>query len=113
MEAHTEWLRQIDAEADGELTLVEQAALARHLTTCVHCAGARASHLELRLALAQAAGSPQARIAPRPAIRGGTVARWVALALLAGAAAGWGLHAGWGGPGGGSVEDVRAAIVVR
>ena len=113
MEEHTEWLRQIDAESDGELTLVEQAALARHLAGCTHCAGARASHLELRVALAQSAGDPQARLAPRPVMRAGTVARWAVVALVAGVVLGWGLHAGWGGPGGGAIEDVRAAFVVR
>jgi anti-sigma factor RsiW len=113
MDEHTEWLRQIDAESDGELTLVEQAALARHLAGCTHCSGARASHLELRVALAQSAGAPQARLAPRPVIRARTVARWAVFALLAGVVAGWGLHAGWGGPGGGALEDVRAVIVVR
>ncbi|HXF94614.1 MAG TPA: zf-HC2 domain-containing protein, partial [Gemmatimonadales bacterium] len=79
MEAHTDWLRQIDAELEGELTLVEQAALARHLVSCSHCAGARASHLELRVAMARAAGEPHARRVPRPSIRGRAVVVWAAL----------------------------------
>jgi anti-sigma factor RsiW len=113
MEEHAEWLQQIDAELDGELTLVERAALARHLATCAHCAGSRASHLEMRVALARSAGEPQARAVPRPAIRGRAVVLWAVLALLAGTGFGWQLHSRWGGPGGGSLDDVRAAIVVR
>jgi anti-sigma factor RsiW len=113
MSEHTDWLRQIDAELDGALTLSEQAALGRHLAACPHCAGARASNLEMRVQLALAAGEPQARAVPRPIIRGRIVARWVAVALLAGIAAGWVLYGEFGGPGGGTVEDVRAAILVR
>lgn len=113
MEEHAEWVRQIDAELDGESTLVERAALARHLATCAHCAGARASHLELRLALARSAGEPHARTVPRPAIRGRVLVLSVVVASLAGAALGWQLHSRWGGPGGGALDDTRAAIVVR
>lgn len=110
-EIHHEWLRQIDAELDGELSLVERAALAKHLAGCSHCAGARASQLEVRVAVARSAGDPHARVVPRPAIRGRALAFWMVLALVAGAAAGWLAHSRWGGPGG-SLEDSRAAIVV-
>jgi len=113
MSSHEEWVRQIDAELDGELTLAERAALARHLAGCGACAGARASHLEMRVALARSAGEPQARTVPRPRIRGRSVALWVALSLLAGAAGGWLAHARWGGPGPGSLEASRAAFVVE
>jgi anti-sigma factor RsiW len=118
MNEHTEWTRQLDPEIDGELTLVERAALARHLASCPHCAGARASHLELRVAMAQAAGDPLARVVPRPAIRGRTVIRWAVTGLLIGAATGWWLHSRWGIPGGvgpetGALEQARATIVIR
>lgn len=112
MEQHTEWLRQLDAELEGELTLVERAALARHLASCTHCAGARASHLELRVAMARAAGEPQAIAVPRTGIRGRTIFVLTVAALLGGAVLGWQLHMRWG-PGSGSLEDVRAAIVVH
>src|SRR5256885_6077472 len=84
MSLHEDWVRQIDAELDGELTLAERAALARHLAACGACAGARASHLEMRVALARSAGGPQARTGPRPRIRGRRVALWGAPSLLAG-----------------------------
>src|SRR5881296_1720729 len=67
MSLHEDWVRQIDAELDGELTLAERAALARHLAGCPACAGARASHLELRVALARSAGEPHARAGAGPA----------------------------------------------
>jgi len=82
--SHEQWLVQIDAELDGELSLVERAALAKHLATCAHCAGARASQLEVRVALARSAGNPHAFVVPRPSIRAGTLALWVALALATG-----------------------------
>ena len=113
MSLHEDWVRQIDAELDGELTLAERAALARHLAGCPACAGARASHLELRVALARSAGEPHARAVPRPRIRGRMVLLWVTLSLLAGAAGGWLAHARWGGPGQGSLEASRAAFVVE
>ncbi len=113
MNGHETWVRQIDAELDGELSLPEQAALARHLAACASCAGARASHLDLRAALARAAGEPHARAVPRPVIRGRVLAFWVAVGLLVGAAAGWVAHARWSGPGRGSLEASRAAIVVQ
>ena len=99
-ESHELWLRQIDAELDGELSLIERSALAKHLASCSHCSGARASQLEVRV------------VVPRPTIRGRALAFWVTLALLAGAAVGWLAYGRWGGPGSGSVEDARAAIVV-
>src|SRR2546428_10111557 len=37
-------------------SLPERAALARHLAGCRHCAEARVSHLELRVAFARSAG---------------------------------------------------------
>jgi len=109
---HESWLVQIDAELDGELSLVERAALAKHLATCSHCAGARASQLEVRVALARSAGNPHAFVVPRPTIRAGTLALWVAVALGSGLLAGWLAYSRWGGPGG-SLEDTRAAIVVQ
>ena len=113
MNAHEEWVQQIDAELDGELTLPERAALAHHLASCAACAGARASHLELRVALARSAGQPDARAVPRPQIRGSSVALWVAISLLVGATAGWVAHVRWGGPGPGSLEASRAAFAVE
>ena len=113
MSDHQEWVRQIDAELDGELTLPERAALARHLATCGACAGARASHLELRVALARSAGQPHATAVPRPVIRGGSVAFWASLSVLLAIGAGWLAHARWGGPGPGSLEASRAAFTVE
>jgi hypothetical protein len=111
---HEQWLVQIDAELDGELSLVERAALAKHLATCAHCAGARASQLEVRVALARSAGNPHAFVVPRPAIRAGTLMLWVVIALSAGLIAGWIVHQRWGGPGGGgSLEETRGTIVVH
>ena len=115
MEGHANWVRQIEAELDGELPLAEQAALARHLTGCAHCSGARASHLELRAAAASAAGDPHARalVHPKP-IAGRTLAGIISGLLVAGALLGWGIHARWGAPGGGgNLERTRASIVVR
>jgi len=111
-DGHDVWLKQIDAELDGELSLVERAALAKHLATCSRCAGARASQLEVRVALARSAGDPHARIVPRPAIRGRALVFWTVVALVLGIGAGWLAHGRWGGPGPGSLEDARAAIVV-
>ncbi len=111
---HEHWLAQIDAELDGELPLVERAALAKHLVTCAHCAGARASHLEMRVALARSAGHPHALVVPRPAIRAGTLALWVVLALATGVLGGWAASQRWGGPGGGApLEETRGTIVVQ
>src|SRR5882762_5959413 len=112
--AHEQWRVQIDAELDGELSLVERAALAKHLATCARCAGARASQLEVRVALARSAGNPHAFVVPRPSIRAGTLALWVALALGTGLLAGWAADRRWGGPGGGSaLEEARGTIVVQ
>jgi hypothetical protein len=111
---HEQWLLQIDAELDGELSLVERAALAKHLTTCAHCAGARASQLEVRVALARSAGNPHAFVVPRPSIRAGTLALWMFLALATGLLGGWIANRRWGGPGGGgSLEETRGTIVVQ
>ena len=112
MSDHDEWVRQIDAELDGELTLPERAALARHLAGCTACAGARASHLELRVALARSAGQPHALTVPRPAIRARNVALWVAATLVFGLAAGWLAHVRWGGPGADSLETSRATFSI-
>lgn len=112
-EAHEHWHVQIDAELDGELSLVERAALAKHLATCAHCAGARASQLEVRVALARSAGDPHAHVVPRPIIRPRTLVLWVAVALIVGAAGGWLAYWQWGVPGGEPVEDARASIVVQ
>lgn len=111
---HEQWLAQIDAELDGELSLVERAALAKHLVTCAHCAGARASHLEVRVALARSAGNPHAFVVPRPSIRARTLALWVLLALAAGLVGGWVATHRWGGPGGRApLEETRGTIVVQ
>jgi anti-sigma factor RsiW len=110
---HEEWVRQIAAELDGELTLPERAALAHHLAGCSACAGARASHLELRVALARSAGQPDVRAVPRSQSRGRRVAFWVAIILLGGITAGWLAHARWGGPGPGSLEASRAAFTLE
>jgi anti-sigma factor RsiW len=111
---HEQWVAQIDAELDGELSLAERAALAKHLATCGHCAGARASHLEVRVALARSAGNPHAFVVPRPSIRAGTLTIWVILALATGALGGWLANIRWGGPGGGgSLEETRGTIVVQ
>ena len=111
---HEQWLVQIDAELDGELSLVERAALAKHLATCAHCAGARASQLEVRVALARSAGNPHAFVVPRPSIRAGTLALWVMIALGIGLLAGWVGNRRWGGPGSGApLEDTRGTIVVQ
>ena len=111
---HNQWLVQIDAELDGELSLVERAALAKHLATCARCAGARASQLEVRVALARSAGNPHAFVVPRPSIRAGTLALWVVIALATGLVAGWVASLRWGGPGGGAaLEETRGTIVVH
>src|SRR5205807_2155903 len=83
---HDDWLRQIEQELDGELSLPERAALARHLAGCRHCAETRVSHLEMRVAFARSAGQPHAHTVPRPAIRGRTLGLWMAISLIAGAA---------------------------
>ncbi len=106
-------MRQIDLELDGELSLTERAALARHLAGCRHCAEARVNHLEMRVAFARSAGDPHARTVPRPRIRGRTLALWMTLSLIAGAAAGWLAHWRWGGPGPASLEDTRATLVAQ
>lgn len=109
---HAEWVRQIEAEVEGELSLAERAALARHLVGCPRCAGARASHLEMRAAMVAAAGDPHARAVAQPVIRPRKVVLLVWLALLVGVAAGWLVHQRWGAPGQGSLEGGRATIVV-
>ena len=111
---HEPWLVQIDAELDGELSLMERAALAKHLATCAHCAGARASQLEVRVALARSAGNPHAFVVPRPSIRAGTLTLWVMIALAIGLLGGWLANHRWGAPGGGApLEDSRGTIVVQ
>jgi anti-sigma factor RsiW len=110
---HEAWVRQIDLELDGELSLPERAALARHLAGCRHCTEARVSHLEMRVAFARSAGEPHARTVPRPAIRGGTLALWMVISLVVGAAAGWLAHVRWGGPGADSLEATRATFVAH
>jgi len=112
--SHEPWLVQIDAELDGELSLMERAALAKHLATCAHCAGARASQLEVRVALARSAGNPHAFVVPRPSIRAGTLMLWVIAALALGLLGGWLANRRWCGPGGGApLEETRGTIVVQ
>jgi anti-sigma factor RsiW len=113
MSDHERWAREIEVELDGDLTLAEQAALARHVAVCPTCAGTRASHLELRASLARASGHPRAKIIPRQVLRGRTLALLTLLAALAGAGGGWLAHARWGGPGAGGLEASRATIDIR
>jgi hypothetical protein len=63
--------------------------------------------------MAHAAGAGDTNVVPRPAVPPRrTLLLWTAVAVLIGAAVGWGAHQRWGGPGG-AVEDGRAAIFVR
>jgi anti-sigma factor RsiW len=110
MDAHVEWMRQVEAEVEGELSLAERAALARHLMSCPHCAGARASHFELRAALASSAGEPHARAVPTGS-RGRRSLVAFMLVLIIGLAAGWFGHHYWSSPGPASLEASRATIV--
>jgi len=110
---HDDWLKQIEQELDGELSLPERAGLARHLAGCRHCAESRVSHIEMRVAFARSAGQPHAHTVPRPAIRGRTLGLWMVLSLIAGAAAGWFAHVQWGGPGPTSREATRALFVAQ
>jgi len=113
MSDHERWAREIEVELDGDLTLAEQAALARHVAVCPTCAGTRASLFELRASLARASGHPRAKIIPRQMLRGRTLALLALLAALAGAGGGWLAHARWGGPGSGGLEASRATIDIR
>ena len=116
MTVHEDWVRQINAELDGELSLKESAALARHLVTCGACASARVSQLELRVALAPAtghAGKRHSSAHSRGAVRAHRAVAWVLLSIVVASAAGWLAHARWGGPLRGSVESSRAAFVVQ
>jgi anti-sigma factor RsiW len=110
MDTHVEWMRQVEAEVEGELSLAERAALARHLTSCPHCAGARASHLELRAALASSAGEPHARAVPAGSRERRSLIGLM-LVLVIGLAAGWFGHRYWSSPGSASLEASRATIV--
>jgi putative zinc finger protein len=111
--SHEEWVKQIDLELDGELSLSERAALARHLAGCRHCAEARVNHLEMRVAFARSAGEPHAHTVPRPRISAGALTLWMVLSLLAGVAAGWLGHIRWGGPGPASLESTRATFLAQ
>jgi hypothetical protein len=111
MDGHEEWVRQIEAEIEGELSLAERAALARHLAACPRCAGARASHLELRAALAAATGDPHARALPVSKVSGRSLVFAVVLALIVGLAAGWFVESRILTPGPGSLEGSRATLV--
>lgn len=112
MDEHAEWRARIGAAADGELSLPEQAALARHLAGCAACAGAWASALEVRAAMARSAGAPGARTVPRRRL--GRSARRIVVVLLivGGVIAGWLARDWWGVAADVPVEDGRAAIVV-
>jgi anti-sigma factor RsiW len=110
---HDEWVRQVDLELDGELSLPESALLARHLAGCRHCAEARVSHLEMRVAFARSAGEPHARTVPRPRISARSLTLWMAASLAVGAAAGWLGHTRWGGLGPDSLEATRATFLAR
>src|SRR5258708_37664404 len=113
MRGHERWAREIEVELAGDLTLAEQAALARHVAVCPTCAGTRASHLELRASLARASGHPRAKIIPRQVLRGRTLALLALLAALAGAGGGWLAHARWGGPGSGGLQASPPTIGIR
>ena len=108
---HSEWVRQIEAEVEGELSLVERAALARHLISCQRCAGARASHLELRAAMAAATGEAHVLSLGRAPRRTRTSVLIVLIIALAAAAVGWLAHWRFGAPGRGTLEAGRATIV--
>lgn len=110
---HEDWVRLIDLELDGELSLPERATLARHLAGCRHCAEARVSHLEMRVAFARSAGEPHARTVPRPRLRGRVLVVATAIGVAAGVAGGWVAHQRWGGPGGGALEETRAVLMAR
>ena len=110
---HEDWVRQIDLELDGELSLTERASVARHLAACRHCAEARVNHLEMRVAFARSAGEPHARTVPRPRIRGRALAFWMVTSLLVGLAGGWLGHIRWGGLGPESLEATRAIFVAQ
>ncbi len=110
---HDDWVRHIEQELDGELSLPERAALARHLAGCRHCAEVRVSHLEMRVAFARSAGQPHAHTVPRPAIRGRTLGLWMVISLIAGLATGWFGHLRWGGPGPATIEATRALFVAQ
>src|SRR5438045_2670195 len=99
--------------ADAGRSRPGRAARARHLAGCRHCAESRVSHIEMRVAFARSAGQPHAHTVPRPAIRGRTLAVWMLLSLIAGAAAGWSAHVQWGGPGPTSREATRALFVAQ
>jgi len=113
MTMHEDWIRQINAELDGELSLQESAGLARHLATCGACASARVSQLELRLALSRSTGQRESRPAARPRPTRPTMALWMLRAVAGAGATGWLAHARWGGPLRGSVESSRAVFVVQ
>ena len=113
MTVHHDWVRQIGAELDGELTLLESAALARHLAECGTCSRARVSQLEMRLALARSGGDHHPRALSRPRLVGRTVLLWLIAILVAGTAGGWVAHARFGGPGPGARESSRAVLVVH
>ena len=112
-DGHEEWLRQIDAEIAGTLPLAQRATLARHVAACPRCAGARVSRFELEASYARAHGEPHALAVRRSVLRGRTLVRWAAMALLVGLLAGWLAHARWGGPGPGTLESSRATILVH
>src|SRR5438093_1595124 len=82
-------------------------------TGCRHCAEARVSHLEMRVAFARSAGQPHAHTVPRPAIRARTLALWMLISLVAGLSAGWFGHLRWGGPGPATIEATRALFVAQ
>jgi len=108
---HAEWVQRIEAEVEGELSFAERAALARHLMTCTHCAGARASHLELRAAMASSAGNPEALTLTRPPLGRRARVVIVIIIVIAAAVVGWLAHATIGFPGPGTLERSRATIV--
>jgi len=105
---------QIDAELDGELSLVERAA-PRETPGDLRALRRRARQPARSACRTRTLGrNPHAFVVPRPVIRAGTLALWVAIALGTGLLAGWAADRRWGGPGGGAaLEETRGTIVVQ
>src|SRR5207247_145695 len=76
--------------------------------------GHQVRYVESRVAVAAGCVCGALAAGPRPAIRAGTLALWLVVALAAGLVGGWFASHRWGGPGGGgTLEDTRGTIVVQ